>query len=248
MIIPKPKLPKILIVFSAPIVFSQHLREIIALLSKNYSIHVCTNLSDNPSYFTSHKETSEYYAYSAPFSRRLSPFADIITVVRLIRLISINKYSFVLSFTPKAGLVSSIAILLCALLLHRPVFFHYFTGLLWPHLNFSSPIRIFLSFCDWLIISASSRVFCDSPSQEMTLRHAFPSSVSKISCIGHGSLKGVDTNLFKPSLSLRKSLRRSLSIQDSDFVVLYLGRITADKGIASLILAHQISFSRNSSI
>ena len=106
-------------------------------------------------------------------------FADIITVVRLIRLISINKYSFVLSFTPKAGLVSSIAILLCALLFHRPAYFHYFTGLLWPHLNSSSPIRIFLSFCDWLIISASSRVFCDSPSQEMTLRHAFPSSVSK---------------------------------------------------------------------
>jgi glycosyltransferase involved in cell wall biosynthesis len=238
----------ILVVFTSPIVYSQHLREIIRLLSQYHSVTLCTNLSDNPQYMSSCPEFSELDIHNVPFLRRLSPIKDLISVIHLCRLIMLNKYSIVLSFTPKAGLVTSFACILAALFVRRPVNIHYFTGLLWPHRSIISPGRLFLLFCDRLVVSISTRLLCDSPSQEHILRKTFPSSSSKIFCVGHGSLKGVDTNLFCPSQAIRNSLRKSLSISDADFLILCIGRITVDKGVDSLIHAHRLSCKRNSSV
>ena len=141
----KSQPPKVLVVFSAPIVYSQHIRQLCIALSDFYDIHICTNLSVDPSYISSFDEISRFCLYKAPFSRKISPLADLSSLYILTRLICTNQYSLVLSFTPKGGLITSIANLLSSFFVSSPIYIHYFTGLLWPHLNFFSPIR--LSFC-----------------------------------------------------------------------------------------------------
>jgi glycosyltransferase involved in cell wall biosynthesis len=46
---------------------------------------------------------------------------------------------------------------------------------------------------------------------------------------------GVDTEKFRPFLKLRKEFRKQLGYTEKDFVILFVGRITREKGIFELI-------------
>jgi glycosyltransferase involved in cell wall biosynthesis len=58
--------------------------------------------------------------------------------------------------------------------------------------------------------------------------------------LGSGSISGVDLNRFDPKafdLSKRKAIRCELGIDEEALVILYLGRLTQDKGICELVEA-----------
>jgi len=89
--------------------------------------------------------------------------------------------------------------------------------------------------------------FVNDRAQEQILREAdslvyeAPSTQEDFSLFpGRVILNGVDTQLYKPNLARRASVRKSLGIALDDFVVLYLGRLDKLKGIYTLLDALQI--------
>jgi glycosyltransferase involved in cell wall biosynthesis len=102
------------------------------------------------------------------------------------------------------------------------------------------PLRWFCRFADKLIGILNVRCYADSKSQCQFLINERIISSSKIGVIGHGSLSGVDLNRFNPerwSSFEKQQLRQRLSISHDSKVLIFIGRITRDKGVLELISA-----------
>ncbi|MDI9817776.1 MULTISPECIES: glycosyltransferase family 4 protein [unclassified Legionella] len=164
--------------------------------------------------------------------REIRPFSDLISLVKLIKLFRKEQFDIVHSNTPKAGLLCAIA----AKLTGVPIRLHSFTGQPW--VTMSGMKRLVVKFCDKLIALLNTYCYADSPSQsDFLIQHKIIDR-RKISVLGSGSIAGVDLARFdKSNFSIleNKNTRISLGIKDDELVLLFLGRITKDKGIFELI-------------
>ena len=63
---------------------------------------------------------------------------------------------------------------------------------------------------------------------------------SKISVIGSGSLAGIDIARFEAARQKYKpnDIKSSLGINNANFVIIFVGRVTPEKGISELLAAH----------
>lgn len=166
--------------------------------------------------------------------RQLAPLKDVLALLRLVALFRREKFDLVHSTTAKAGLLAAIAAWLAGV----PVRLHTFTGQPWLHLR--GPVRWFARRSDWLICRLNTRCYADSASQRQFLIEQGIASAEKLFVIGVGSLDGVDCKRFDPArfpAAARAALRQSLTIPDGVPVLLFVGRITVDKGIRELMAA-----------
>src|SRR6185369_11609356 len=107
-----------------------------------------------------------------------------------------------------------------------------FTGQPW--ITMRGLMRTLSCGCDWLIGILNTRCYTDSPSQRKFLIEQRIIKAERLFVIGAGSLAGVDTQRFdrnRFSHRQRKSMRHALSIPDGVPVLLFVGRITIDKGV-----------------
>ena len=185
---------RILLVFSDPIVYRQHLREITAsFVDVGWHVTLATRSPDQL-IVNSACCSSLLSLYELPITRNPSPLSDISAVFSLFRLIFFNRFDFVLSFTPKGGFISSLTSILLSLSLNRRYrYIHYFTGPRWTALSPLSPICILLKCFDKLITLSANRLLCDSFTQRDLLRSNLFLPSSRRDCLGDGSLHGVDT-------------------------------------------------------
>ena len=166
--------------------------------------------------------------------RLLKPWKDLMALIRLINIFSKHKFDIVHSTTPKAGLLSSIA----AFLARVPVRLHTWTGQQWVTLH--GPLRWFCRSADKVIGILNTRCYADSESQRRFLVSEKIVAHDKIGVIGHGSLAGVDLKRFDPgrwSPAEKQRLKQELSISSDSRVIVFIGRITRDKGVLELIAA-----------
>jgi glycosyltransferase involved in cell wall biosynthesis len=164
--------------------------------------------------------------------RDISPWSDVLSLLQLIRLFRREKFDIVHSNTPKAGLLCAIAGKLCGV----PIRLHTFTGQTWVTMNGLK--RCILKFCDKIIAGLNTYCYADSPSQRDFLIEKKIIQTEKIKVLGGGSLAGVDTLRFneaKFSMLEKAHIRASLQIREDELVLLFLGRITREKGIFELI-------------
>jgi len=167
-------------------------------------------------------------------SRSIHLWKDFIALIKLISVFRKHKFDIVHSTTPKAGLLTAIA----AFLVKVPVRLHTWTGQQWVTLN--GTMRWVSRFADKLIGFLNTRCYADSKSQRQFLVDEKIITSKKIAVIGHGSLAGVDLNRFDPekwSLSAKQQLKKDLSIHADSKVLIFVGRITRDKGISELFSA-----------
>jgi len=167
-----------------------------------------------------------------PIPRSLSPWKDFIALVRLIRFFIMQRFDIVHSTTPKAGLLTAIA----AFLARVPVRLHTFTGQPWVALK--GPMRWGSRSADRLIGILDTRCYADSGSQAKFLVDEGIISTGKLAVIGKGSLAGVDTKRFDPdrwSPLQKQKIRDEIGLAPSARVLIFIGRISQDKGIAELI-------------
>lgn len=165
-------------------------------------------------------------------AREISPFSDIISLVKLIKLFRAEKFDIVHSNTPKAGFLCAIAAKLAGI----PIRLHTFTGQTW--ITMHGIKKLVIRFCDKLIGLLNTHCYADSPSQRDFLVEDKVINQSKISVLGIGSLAGVDTTRFNQanfSEFDKKRTRDLVKINDDQLVLLFIGRITKDKGIFELI-------------
>lgn len=166
--------------------------------------------------------------------REPSPIRDIVTLFHLITIFRKQKFEIVHSTTPKAGLLVAIAGKIAGIKIRL----HTFTGQRW--VTMTGLIKKIVKNSDRLIAKLNTRCYADSKSQMEFLVSEKIVSAKKISVLGEGSLAGVDIKHFsRDSINndQKESLRRSLGLKQNSVVLLFIGRITRDKGIVELMQA-----------
>jgi glycosyltransferase involved in cell wall biosynthesis len=178
-------------------------------------------------------------------TRKPSLWRDLGSLMRLTKLFRNNRFDIVHSSTPKAGLLTALA----GLLARIPVRIHTFTGQVWMEMQGVS--RWFMRQCDWLIGQLNTQCYADSLSQQSLLINERVLSASKLSVLGAGSIGGVNLERFNPNRFRREyaaALRRELGISTDSLVILFVGRLTRDKGIIELVSAFRLLQENNKDV
>lgn len=168
--------------------------------------------------------------------RSISLLTDILALIRLFILFKHQHIQISHSTTPKAGLLTALA----AFLAGTPVRLHTFTGQPW--IGMRGPKRWLARICDRLIGTLNTRCYADSESQKEFLIKQGIVDAKRLFVIGAGSLAGVDVQRFDRNLfpqPKRDSIRQSLGIPYDAPILLFVGRITVDKGVRELIQSFQ---------
>lgn len=196
------------------------------ILSQVFDIYVVANL-----------EYGEKVTYSNPhvvsvhhvdIHRNIHLWKDLTALVKLRSYLKRMRFDAVLSVTPKAGLIGSLASRLAGIQ-HR---FHIYTGQVW-HTK-SGLFKRLLIALDQFIFSNSTFVLVDGQAQRQFLisNHVITGSGSAV--LGKGSISGVDLNRFKPDGNIRQKWRSELGYSFENVVFMFLGRTNYDKGIMEL--------------
>jgi glycosyltransferase involved in cell wall biosynthesis len=160
--------------------------------------------------------------------RRIEPLHDAAALLRLRRLFRARRFDLVHSFGPKAGLLSTLA----GKLAGTPARLHTFTGQVWA--SRSGAMRRLLHAADTCTARFATHVLADSGSQRDFLEREGVVRAGGCEVLGSGSVSGVDLQRFRPEPAARGAVREELGIGADELIVLYLGRITRDKGVLDL--------------
>lgn len=179
------------------------------------------------------KEKYHFNVIFTPIMREISILNDLKSVWNLYNIFRKNKYSIVHSSTPKGGLVTAIA----GLLSFTPIRLHTFTGQRWAISK--GPKRFLLKAIDRLIIRLNTNCYADSRSQVSFLIKEGVAKPGEVLCLGEGSYGGVDTQKFNSELypHSKSEISKKYNVPINPPWILYVGRITKDKGIEELIHA-----------
>lgn len=200
---------------------------------KDFGMQVIIVASDGPEWDKINEEP-RLQIKKINIARRLEPLKDMIALLQLIRFFYDQRFDIVHSTTPKAGLLTAIA----GKIVGVPIRLHTFTGQPWVGLN--GFMRWFSRAADMIIAKLNTKCYADSVSQMKFLISEGIIVSDKIAVFGLGSLAGVDTYRFNKnciSTIEKKQLRKSLSISDNSKVIIFVGRISEEKGVIELISA-----------
>jgi glycosyltransferase involved in cell wall biosynthesis len=163
-----------------------------------------------------------------PMRRSITPFADLIALLRLWRLLGKYSPQLVEFSTPKAGLLGTLA----AWLRGVPCRVYMLRGLKVER-SAGFKRRVLLA-AERLAAACAHVVLCNSESlraEALALRIA---PAAKLHLLGEGSSNVVDILRFSPG---RSNVREELGISAKCLVVGFVGRLTRDKGLPELVQA-----------
>ena len=162
--------------------------------------------------------------------RHVSPLKDLISLIRLIRVMRKERPVMVHSMTPKAGLLCMMA----AWIAHVPIRVHTFTGLVWPTQTGLS--RKILMLTDRITCFCATHIIPEGEGVKHDLSSCITDKPMRV--LGYGNVRGVDLNYWKRSGGTRTegwlSERRE---KKEPFIFVFVGRIVRDKGINELVNA-----------
>lgn len=163
--------------------------------------------------------------------REISPLADLRALFQLFILFRREKFALVHSLTPKAGLLAMLAAFLSGV----PVRVHIFTGQVW--VTRKGIGRALLKALDQLIGMLATHILADSHSQRQFLGAEGVVGEDRIQVLADGSICGVDSDRFRPDSEVRLRIRQGLKMPEDAQAILFLGRLTRDKGVLDLAQA-----------
>lgn len=162
--------------------------------------------------------------------RHVSPLKDLISLIRLIRVMRKERPVMVHSMTPKAGLLCMMA----AWIAHVPIRVHTFTGLVWPTQTGLS--RKILMLTDRITCFCATHIIPEGEGVKHDLSSCITDKPMRV--LGYGNVRGVDLDYWKRSGGTRTegwlSERRE---KKEPFTFVFVGRIVRDKGINELVNA-----------
>jgi glycosyltransferase involved in cell wall biosynthesis len=165
-----------------------------------------------------------------PMRREISPIADWVSLVRLWLLLIQRQPDLVEFSTPKAGLLGTLAAMLCGV----PKRIYMLRGLKCE--TATGLKRLLLLAAERVAAACAHVVLCNSESlrAEALALHVAPAR--KLRLLGQGSSNGVDIHRFIPG---RTKVRARLGIPSNAPVVGFVGRLTCDKGLPELVAAFE---------
>jgi len=222
---------KIMRITTVPVTLYVLLKEQLKFISKYFDIIA---VSSPGKMLDEVASESEVRTSAVPMTRKVTPWHDFISLIDLIRIMRKEKPLIVHTHTPKAGLLGMLAARFAGV----PVRMHTVAGM--PLLEKRGLLRYCLDITEKITYACATRVYPNSQKMlEIIATHKY-CKLDKLQIIGKGSSNGIDTGYFDPSLfdeQSKSKTRSSLSINDSDFVFCFIGRIVADKGINELVNA-----------
>ncbi len=164
-------------------------------------------------------------------ARRISPFKDIKSLWRMIKVFRKEKPVMVHSMTPKAGLLCMVA----GWITRVPVRVHMFTGLVFP--TSKGLKRRILMATDWLTCACATHVIPEGEGVKADLlNHGITRKPIRV--LGYGNCKGIDLERFNPEDEQVKEGAKALR-KPGVFTFIFIGRIVGDKGVNELAEAFQ---------
>lgn len=165
--------------------------------------------------------------------RQVSPFRDIISLLKWLRFLARERPQAVNVSTPKAGLIGGVA----AKLFGIDKRIYVLRGLRLE--GTSGVLRYLLWVMEWVATHAATDVVVVSRSlaHEAAALHLLPKSRCWI--VGNGSSNGVPAEAISRRVAEVDTgvIRASLGFNLDDFVIGFVGRVTVDKGLDTLLLA-----------
>ena len=167
---------------------------------------------------------------AVPMERKISPFKDLVSLFRLIRLFHREKPWMVHSLTPKAGLLAMTAAWICRV----PIRIHMFTGLVFP--TTTGLKQKILMATDSITCACATNVLPEGKGVKKDLEH-FRITSKPLQIIGNGNINGIDLDFFDRTpevLELAEKYRKEEVV-----TFCFVGRIVRDKGMNELVAAFQ---------
>lgn len=169
-----------------------------------------------------------------PMERELSPVRDLLSWLKLLRLLRCPRPDLVDAGTPKAGLLGMLAARIAGV----PVRIYTLRGL---RLETARGVkRRLLLRSERLACASAHRVLCVSESLRRRAVDLELVDETKTAVPGAGSSNGVDVERFEAAAANGEGsccLRRKLGLPEGAPVVGFVGRFTRDKGIPELAAA-----------
>jgi len=162
---------------------------------------------------------TEAKVHVVPMTRSINPIGDLIALAKMVKLQRRLRPKLVAAATPKASLIG----LLAARITRVPARVWEVWGARWD----GPPTRItsLLMTIDRFIAGSSTRIVAVSQSlAELLATQRI--GTGKPEVVGFGSTKGVDTDIFHPSIDQRSDRRPTIG---------FVGRLSTDKGIDDVI-------------
>jgi glycosyltransferase involved in cell wall biosynthesis len=200
--------------------------QLVSLSDEYITYVICSNAHDIPK--INLVRNVEYIDIS--IRRIISPFNDVISLIKLILFFKQHEFTLIQSITPKAGLLSLLAAWVCGI----PIRVHVFTGQVW--VTKSGFSRWYLKSFDRLIAMLATSLLADSPSQMKFLIAEGVTREKDIAVLADGSICGVDALRFKPNEKAKMKVRSQMGIPEEAIVALFMGRLKKDKGVLDLAL------------
>jgi len=174
--------------------------------------------------------------------RKIDLLNDIYTIAQLLNIFRNNKFISVHCITPKAVLLGSLVSFICRI----PIRIISFSGQVWA--TKSGFKRNVLKRADRSAIALANRYISDSQSQIDFLRSEGVLHDQQVHVFGQGSIAGVDLERFKPSPDVYRQKRLAVGFTENDFIYLFVGRITREKGIFDLLAAFEALRNKNPTV
>lgn len=166
-------------------------------------------------------------------TRKITPLRDIISLIKMIKILKKENPDIVHSHTPKAGIISMLASAFCKI----PYRFHTVGGL--PLMEEAGFKRKILLFVEWLTYKCATKVYPNSFGLKKFILENISIPKNKIKVIGSGSSNGIDIYYFNRTKDVEKDanfLKKKFGLNKM-FTFIFIGRIVKDKGIEELVKA-----------
>ena len=165
-----------------------------------------------------------------PMQRKIAPWRDVLSLLRLVRLLLRLRPDLVEFSTPKMGLLGTLAAAICAV----PCRVYMVRGLKLE--SASGWKRQVLLAAERAACACAHAVLCNSESLGARVLALGVAPARKIRVLGDGSSNGVDLERFSPGES---DIRERLGMGTGTPVIGFVGRLTRDKGVPELMEAFE---------
>jgi glycosyltransferase involved in cell wall biosynthesis len=164
-------------------------------------------------------------------TRRITPLADSLSLLRLYRLMRSRRFTIVHTHNPKPGLLAQLA----ARMARVPIVVNTLHGFYF-HERTPAPSRRFYIALERIAARCSDLILSQNPEDVTTAIREGIAPAGRMRVLGNG----IDVARFDParvSASRRREVRAALGIPEDAPVVGFVGRLVAEKGVGELLAA-----------
>lgn len=233
--------PKLIRTSTVPISLNILLKGQLAFLSQHFEI---IGISSNGTDLDEVQKRENIRVLALDMQRNISPFNDLVALIKMYRVFKKEKPLLVHSITPKAGLLTMLAGKAAGV----PYRLHTFTGLVFP--SKSGFIQKLLIKTDQLLCWAATHVYPEGNGVKNDLIN-YNITSKPLKVLANGNVNGIDVSYFSPKViteDQRVFLKQSLGILTDDFVYVFVGRLVGDKGINELVMSYSKLKTQNSKL